>query len=78
VEVESDASDEVVGCFWNALNWASRVTERPNVAQNHVAVTTVTPQKIPRKILSTPEPAIQALSSRFSVFLECLSRKLAA
>jgi hypothetical protein len=49
VEVESDASDEVVGCFWNALNWASRVTERPNVAQNHVAVTTVTPQKIPAK-----------------------------
>jgi hypothetical protein len=39
MEVESDVSDDVVGCFWNALNWAPGVTERPSVAQNRAQVT---------------------------------------
>jgi hypothetical protein len=77
--VESDASDEVVGCFWNALNWVSRVTERPRVAQNRVAVTMGKPSKNPReKIHSRQKPLNQAISSHFRIFLECLSGKLAA
>jgi hypothetical protein len=41
------------------------VTERPSVAQNHAHLTKPRPHKIsPQKISSTPEPLIQALSSR--------------
>jgi hypothetical protein len=79
MEVESDASDDVVGCFWNALNWVSGVTERPSMAQNHAQVTKPSRYKNPsRKISSCPEPLFQALSSRFMIFLECSSNKLAA
>jgi hypothetical protein len=42
------------------------VTERPSVAQNHAQVTAATPfARSPRKISSSPEPLIQALSSHF-------------
>jgi hypothetical protein len=79
MEVESDVSDDVVGCFWNALNWASGVTERPSVAQNPAQVTTSPRHKNPPKnISSSLDPLFQALSSRFRIFLECSSNKLAA
>jgi hypothetical protein len=55
------------------------VTERPSVAQNHAQVTKSHRHKNPpKKISSTPEPLSQALSSRFRIFLECSSNKLAA
>jgi hypothetical protein len=42
------------------------VTERPSVAQSHASVTKSHRSKnLPRKISSTPEPLIQALSSCF-------------
>jgi hypothetical protein len=78
MEVESDVSHDVVGCFWNALNWASGVTERPSVAQNRAQVTKSHHcKKSPGKISFSPEPLFQALSSRFRTLLECSFSKLA-
>jgi hypothetical protein len=55
------------------------VTERPNVAQNRVAVTTSTHSKNPReKNHQRQKPLFQGLSSHFRVFLECPFGKLAA
>jgi hypothetical protein len=55
------------------------VTERPSVAQNPAQVTACSPsEKSPRKISSSSEPLFQALFSRFQIFLECPSNKLAA
>jgi hypothetical protein len=53
------------------------VTERPSVAQNHAHVTKPRlPKSSPRKISSTPEPLIQALSSLASDFSQTILQQV--